>query len=237
MIREGTARRAWRFRDMDNGKRGTTSTPVYVPYQTFLWALDTLRRDGIPGTGKIDKTIWDKQSGAIQGQLLLGFRFLGLADERNRVTPALPPLVEASPEGRKPILKKLIEEKYAKLFELDLATATVGQLDESMRTYGVSGSTLLRAVRFFVKACQESGIPISSRLTEKTKTTSNGTGARKRRGGVPRQETPNTQQDVQQSIGWEDRLLEKFPGFDPAWGDDLKAKWFEAFERLMKAKS
>lgn len=29
-------------------------------------------------------------------------------------------------------------------------------------------------------------------------------------------------------------LLEKFPSFDPAWNDDLKLKWFEAFDELLK---
>jgi hypothetical protein len=30
-------------------------------------------------------------------------------------------------------------------------------------------------------------------------------------------------------------LLAKFPEFDPNWPDPLKTKWFEGFERLMKA--
>src|ERR1700733_9556715 len=107
--------RAYRFGGyMANEKPGTTSTPVYVPYATFVSALDSLKRDGVPGTGKIDKSLWDTQSGAIQGQLLIAFRFLGLIDEHNRVLPALPPLVEASPEDRKPLLKKIIEDKYIK---------------------------------------------------------------------------------------------------------------------------
>jgi hypothetical protein len=30
-------------------------------------------------------------------------------------------------------------------------------------------------------------------------------------------------------------LLSKFPALDPAWPDDVKAKWFEAFDRLMNS--
>src|SRR5579872_6781248 len=101
---------------------GTTSTPVYVPYATLISALDNLKKHGIPGTAKIDKTLWDNQSGAIQGQLLLAFRFLGLIDAQDRVLPTLPPLVEASTEDRKPILKKIVEEKYHKVLALDLNT-------------------------------------------------------------------------------------------------------------------
>ena len=28
-------------------------------------------------------------------------------------------------------------------------------------------------------------------------------------------------------------LLSKFPSFDPSWPDDVKAKWFEGFDRLL----
>lgn len=33
---------------------------------------------------------------------------------------------------------------------------------------------------------------------------------------------------------WAEQLLAKFPQFDPAWPDDVKGKWFDAFDRLMK---
>ena len=29
-------------------------------------------------------------------------------------------------------------------------------------------------------------------------------------------------------------LLAKFPSFDPAWNDDLKSKWFAAFDEMLK---
>ncbi|MFL6350824.1 MAG: hypothetical protein ACJ74Z_03105 [Bryobacteraceae bacterium] len=33
-----------------------------------------------------------------------------------------------------------------------------------------------------------------------------------------------------------EKLLAKFPEFDPAWTDDVKLKWFDAFDRLMKGR-
>jgi hypothetical protein len=33
---------------------------------------------------------------------------------------------------------------------------------------------------------------------------------------------------------WNAMLLEKFPAFDPGWNDDLKMKWFSAFDELLK---
>lgn len=220
-------------------KPGTTTTPVYVPYATFISALDALKRDGIPGTGKIDKTLWDSQSGAIQGQLLIAFRFLGLIDERNAVLPTLPPLVQA--DDRKPLLRKIVEDKYSKLVALDLNTITQGQLDEALRGYGIGGSTLIRAARFFVKACQETGLPISKRVSENVRATPTNPSASRRRRTTPtaqRQDDSNTDNSSQSNggSGWEEKLLAKFPSFDPSWTDDLKTKWFVGFERLMKAK-
>jgi hypothetical protein len=39
-----------------------------------------------------------------------------------------------------------------------------------------------------------------------------------------------------ETIGWPQLLLSKFPTFDPAWPDDVKSKWFNAFDKLMKTK-
>jgi hypothetical protein len=35
---------------------------------------------------------------------------------------------------------------------------------------------------------------------------------------------------------WAEQLLSKFPQFDPAWPDEVKLKWFDAFDRLMKGR-
>jgi hypothetical protein len=36
------------------------------------------------------------------------------------------------------------------------------------------------------------------------------------------------------SSSWNSMLLSKFPDFDPSWNDDLKLKWFAAFDELLK---
>jgi hypothetical protein len=222
--------------DIENS---AVATPVYVPWATFISALDNLRTHGIPASGRIDKSLWDTQSGAIQGQLLIAFRFLGLIDDKNKVLPTLPTLVEAEGPARKPLLKAIVEEKYKSVISLGLASISQGQLDDAFKLMNVSGSTRERAVRFFIKACQELGIPISSRVAQKTRAA----GSQPRR---PRRQ--NTQREQTDGVGsavstanpvqgsWETKLLEKFPSFDPNWPDDLKAKWFSGFDRLMKAK-
>ena len=213
-------------------------TPAYVPYATFISSLDALRHHGIPRSGIIDKSIWDSQSGSVRGQLILAFKFLGLIDEQKRIQSSLSPLVAASSEDRTRLLRKIIEEKYSSILVLDLLTISQGQLDDAFRRFGITGSTLKCAVRFFVKACVELGIPISQRFSDKSRTL----GVRRKRSSRRVEPAaPNMQQvHVPHSVNgggsaWEQKLLDKFPSFDPAWSDELKAKWFEGFERLMDA--
>lgn len=223
---------------MDSENALKTSTPVYVPFATLISALENLKTHGIPSTGIIDKSLWDTQSGAIQGQLLLGFRFLGLIDEQNRVQAALPVLVKASAEERKTLLRPILEEKYRSIIALGTATISQGQLEEGFKKFDISGSTLERAVRFFVKACQECGIPISARVAERVRGSSGGS-ARRRRSGNGKRDAGNGSDSGEPPAPTteriEDKLLAKFPQFDPQWTDELKAKWFEGFDRLMKS--
>ena len=153
------------------------STPVYVPYATLLSSFDALRTHGIPKSGVIDKSIWDSQSGTIQAQLILAYRFLGLIDDQKKISPSLQPLVSASSEDRKPTLKAIIEEKYHSVISLGLTTISPAQFVEAFRKFDISGSTLDRATRFFVKSCTELGIPIGKRFAERAKPT----GPRKKR--------------------------------------------------------
>ncbi len=211
-------------------------TPVYLPYATLISSLDNLKAHGIPTTGKIDKSLWETQSGAVQGQILIAFRFLGLIDQQNRVQPGLEPLVLANPDERKTLLRQLLHERYQSVMALDLQTVSPLQLDDAFKELGVTGSTHKRAVRFFVKACQELEIPLSRRVAEKTR--SSGASPRKKRvtvgnGPKPNLENPRDPVTPAKRESWEEKLLEKFPAFDPSWPEELQNKWFDGFDRLM----
>ncbi len=137
----------------------------YVPFRTFLTALETLER-GCPN--QLDRSVWPSYSGAIQGQLLGAFRFLGLMDEQHCPTPELRELI-AHKDGRRPLLRRLLEAKYAGLIGLDLARTSPKQLDEAMRQYGLTGATHKKAVSFFLQAAQYAGLPLSVLLRARTR--------------------------------------------------------------------
>jgi hypothetical protein len=152
------------------------SAAPYVPFRTFLTAIETLER-GCPN--QLDRSVWPSYSGAIRGQLLAAFRFLGLMDETQAPTPELRDLL-ARRDDRPALLRRLIEKRYRPLASLDLAHTSPHQLEEAMRGYGLSGATHKKAVSFFLRAAQYSGMPLSVLLRSKT------------RGAAPRRRKPPT---------------------------------------------
>jgi len=140
--------------------------PVYLPFATFRSAVQSLRAHGLPD--KIDKTAWQSRSGSDQTQILSAFRFLGLINSFDDTQDSLRKLVDAheNTDEERQILADLLREKYARVFELNLKTATPGALSDAIGSYGANGVTRKRAVRFFIKAASHAGIPMSTRFTE-----------------------------------------------------------------------
>lgn len=173
------------------------TAPPYLAFATFQSAIDNLRTHGLPDP--IDKTTWDSRSGSDQIQIFAALRFLGLLGDGSRPTPELRSLVDAKPNTseEKTILRGLIKAYYTTLFEqLNLSTATPGQLDEAIGNYQLKGTTKDRAVRFFLKAANYTGIPLSSRLTKTMRSSgseSSGGGADEQNGETaPTQPTQST---------------------------------------------
>lgn len=137
----------------------------YLPFKTFRSAVQNLRTHGLPE--KLDKTAWPSQSGGTQNLIVGAFKFLGLINETGRTQPTLSDLVGVSEDSNeeKTLLNSLLHNSYPKLFELNLNAATSKQVNEAMETYGVTGSTRDRAVRFFLKMAHHCGEDLSSRLT------------------------------------------------------------------------
>jgi hypothetical protein len=93
---------------------------------------------------------------------------LGFIDSLNESpTGSLKALVdvqEDTDEERR-ILAELLQAKYPRVFDINLKTATPGALAESIGSYGATGATRKRAVRFFIKAATHAHVPLSTRLT------------------------------------------------------------------------
>jgi hypothetical protein len=139
--------------------------PAYVPFKTFLAAIEGFER-GLPS--QLDRSLWPSYSGAIQGQLLNAFRFMGLVDEGHVPTAELRDLVSKR-DARRQLLRAILERCYAPVAGLDLARSSPRQLDEAMRQYGLTGVTHKKALSFFLRAASFAGLPLSPLLKGRTR--------------------------------------------------------------------
>ncbi len=138
---------------------------AYVPFKTFLTALETLEGGGVPN--RIDGSIWRSFSGLVQSQVLGAFRFLGLV-EGDEPTPELRRLVEEK-EKRPAVLRRVLEKSYSALVSRDLTKMTGRMLDGLMEKYNVTGATKRKAVTFFLQAAKYGELPLSRFLLSQTR--------------------------------------------------------------------
>ena len=216
------------------------SLPPYVSYRTFRNFVDGLQL-GIPA--RIDRSYWgDRYSGSTGTQLMTALRFLGLIDGNGIPTTRLRQLASAKGAQRSDILKQIAYTSFDFLSErsLDPQVATYAQLEEAFyNTYQVTSDVARKCIKFFVSLESDAGVSLSPFIMKKSKTiradsvrgkTTKKTGARTNQNAA----IPLAADQIPAQIAWYEMVLAKFPTFDPTWADDIKLKWFEAFDALLK---
>jgi Family of unknown function (DUF5343) len=215
-----------------------SAVPPYAPYRSFRNFIDSLKQ-GIPA--RIDRSVMASMSGALQSQLTLALRFLGLIKPTGQPTDLLALLVNSEGPARAKAMSQILHESYPFLFnDFALSTATPRMLEERFSEQGASGGTLDKCMLFFTAAAKEAGIELSPHL----KTQRGGSRtvrtrpARQARGADAGQSDDTILNNGGESgdLSWSQMLLSKFPSFDPAWPDEVKVKWFDGFHRLMRMK-
>jgi len=212
----------------------------YISYQTLGTFIAPLKEHVIPT--RIDKSLLKSMSGAVQGQLMSSIRFLGLIDENSRPTPVLKELVSAYGTDKwRSALETVLRKSYSELFKLPLASVTPSEFNEAFKkAYPCEGETLRKGVTFFLNAGRDAGVEFSPFLTANAKPRTGPTPKRRLRASNKREAaaapngTPSNRANDTNGTGKvTDQLLAKFPSFDPAWPDEIKAKWFDGYERLL----
>jgi len=221
-------------------EKGRKHLPPYVSYRTFRNFIDRLQQR-LPS--RIDRSYWgDLLSGSTGTQLMAALRFLELIDVNGKPTEQLKPLVAARGEPRAQLLRKVTSQAYSFVLDssIDIESATYGQLEEVFHnTFQLTDDVSRKCVKFFIALSGDAGMPISPFITKRTRSSRSAAGTKtiakkvagrtKRNGLVPQQ--PD---EIPDNHLWSDKLLEKFPSFDPSWNDDIKIKWFAAFDELLK---
>jgi hypothetical protein len=210
--------------------------PPYVSYQTFRNFLVDLQR-GIPS--RIDHSYWGNHlSGSTRTQLMSALQFLNLVDGNSMPTNRLKLLVAAKDVKRTDILKQTCTDAFDFVFQtsFDTRTGTYAQMQEMFHsTFQISSSVTRKCIKFFVAIADDAGIPLSPYITKQTRTHSGiNTNKILARKTLPRIGTSQDVEEVPERTTWDKLLLNKFPSFDPSWPDELKLKWFQAFDELLR---
>ncbi|MBI4303175.1 MAG: DUF5343 domain-containing protein [Chloroflexi bacterium] len=225
--------------------------PPYVSYRTFTNCIDGMQQRGVPA--RFDRSYWeDMLSGSTGTQLLAALRFMNLIDVNGRTMPQLKPLVSAKGDQRAERLNEIASECYSFVLKgsLDLQNATRGQLEEAFKdSFQLTDDVNRKCIKFFIALANDAGITLSTHITKKIRTAYSRTGtkaiARKTNGTrvVAKKtavrtnrnsKTPQILEEIPGGTPWDKELLSKFPTFDPNWPDEVKLKWFAAFDELLR---
>lgn len=215
---------------------GSVRMPPYISFQTFTMFLKELKTNGLPP--QIDKSVMAKMSFGQQNQMKMAFRSLGLM-EGDKPTDRLRALVDALDTPKfDELLLSLMHETYPYVFALDLMEATPTMFADAFKVTGAKEDVSRKCRTFFLHAAKKVGLQLGQRLQTGSvpRSTSNGTKRRSKKVKTP--EGVGSQEQTPENRGgggFVDKLLQKFPDFDPTWPDDLKKQWFAGFDQFMKS--
>jgi hypothetical protein len=173
---------------------------------------------------------------------MAALRFLNLIDANGKPTERLKPLVSARGEARTQLLNKITFDAFAFVCKssLDLESATYSQLQEVFHnTFQLTDDVSRKCVKFFIAMAKDAGMNLSPFITRRTRSTHTAAGPKavyKKAGNRTNRNVivPQGGDEIPNSSSWNSLLLSKFPNFDPSWNDEVKMKWFAAFDELLK---
>ncbi len=220
-----------------NTRNGLAETPPYISYKTFSGFMDRLHQKGVPN--RIDRSFLAFLSGSNQSQLLAALRYLGLISPNGLGTDRLDALVKSVGAEYVTSLGNVLKRSYPFLFNrFDLRRATLQQVEDKFSDAGASGDTLRKSIAFFLNSARAADIPTSPFITKmrRRRKPPLTPAERDRKPVIGERSSQVHNQDVKDSNigagGWAELLVAKFPQFDPTWPVEIKAKWFEAFQKL-----
>jgi len=149
------------------------------------------------------------------------------------------------------LLRQLTQEAYPYfLTELDPTNATYAQMEEKLKEhFQIAADVGRKCIKFYIGLAQDGSIALSPFVTRKSRAVHTSSANKKiKRIAARATETtvesgadpppPSNEQlafpasPPVQSLG--QMLMSKFPDFDPLWTDEVKLRWFQAFDELIQ---
>ncbi len=132
--------------------------PPYTAFETFRNQF--VRLQGKPVPPRLDRSMFLGMAGGTQSQILAAMRSFRLIGDQGEVNENFV-LMTHSEEALKHGMGELLRRFYSDQLHLSERKGTAAQLEESFRSYGVSGSTLRKAVSFFLNMAKYSEVELS----------------------------------------------------------------------------
>jgi len=206
--------------------------PPYVSYRTFRNFLELLG-EGMPG--RIDRSVWGpRYSGTSGQQLMTALKSLSLISDEGIPSKALEEITTKSGTERRGLLISLLHNKYKNVFTIDLKRATKSQFNEAFKEFGVKDGVMVKCQSFFIQACQDAGIELSSYILAR----------RHNIGSIKKPENrtinkttsvsleENSKQKLNSSELMMSKILDKYPDFDPTWDSEVQKAWMDGMMKL-----
>lgn len=210
-------------------------TPPYVSWGTLQNTIDRMVKDKA-WPEQVDRSYLRNLPGGAQGELITAMKSLGLTDDNMRPSDTLKRMV-AEPNDQPAILREAMERYYAGPLALS-QHATQLQLEDSFRKYGVQGSTLRKAVRFFLAAAKFAEIPVSKNFHPPRLDTASR--PRKQRvAGTPGESSATQDQPPAASPTTELHpfirgLVDSLPAPGSYFADDTQNAWFDTARGIFR---
>jgi len=223
---------------------GKSSSGPYVGFPSYKNMIGGFKQIILPD--RIDRSVLRGFSGVVGSQLMSTLRFFSHINKSGQPTDHLRKLVEAhGTDAWAEELEAQLRRAYAPLFDLNLASASPNQFTEKFRaSFPAEGDTLRKAMTFFLNATRETKIVVSPLVMSGKKPRSNGTKKPKQAKAQQKPAGDNAgagggqhgkhHEDPPAHDDFKKDLLGKFPAFDPAWPDNIKADWFKGFQQFME---
>jgi len=174
-------------------------------------------------------------------------KVLELIDADGRPTEELNSLVHAEGDDRRMLLRQILERFYTPVFALDLSRASRGQFHEAFRSFGTKEGVLTKCEAFFIRAAQDAELDLSRHILQgrhganRTRTSPAGRSRSTAVQAVTAEKKPVPPESAVPAqvaqLELADRILAKYPDFDPSWDPAVQAKWLEGMTRLYEGLS
>lgn len=142
--------------------------PPYVSFTSFKNFIIGLGETGVPG--RIDHSVMSKFSGSVRYALLPALQWLGLIDNDGMPQQSIRDLSGADENEFPNVLQNLLKDRYSFLFTngLDLSNASSAQVQEAFKQAGCQGSTVTKAMMFFIGAAKAANIKLGPHVKAPT---------------------------------------------------------------------